>query len=204
MKGMLTRMPPVTILMLPLYQVWKLAMPFRQKCIVTMLFLLGALVVAASIARSVIQLELAYAPLGSTETTCKFTSLIVAKPIYANTLSADTDAVAVIWGSVEVCTGVISACLPTLRPLLGQRGPESAIRSVQSKLGKSWNRFKFLDSNATDNSNSNANSSPPSDGYSEIKSVPSSHTNYSQDEMYALHPSKNGIIKTTDVSMYPV
>lgn len=39
-----------------------------------------------------------------------------------------------VWGYVEAGVGVIAACLPTLRPLLNARMPESIMNSVRSKL----------------------------------------------------------------------
>ncbi|KAK4692427.1 hypothetical protein P7C71_g4771, partial [Lecanoromycetidae sp. Uapishka_2] len=40
----------------------------------------------------------------------------------------------VIWTSVEPCLGVISACLPTLRPLFSGLSPESILGSIKSTL----------------------------------------------------------------------
>lgn len=39
-----------------------------------------------------------------------------------------------VWGYVEAGVGVIAACLPTLRPLMNSRMPESIINSARSKL----------------------------------------------------------------------
>jgi hypothetical protein len=39
-----------------------------------------------------------------------------------------------VWGYVEAGVGVVAACLPTLRPMLNARMPESIINSVRSKL----------------------------------------------------------------------
>lgn len=39
-----------------------------------------------------------------------------------------------LWGYVEAGVGIIAACLPTLRPLLNSRMPESIVNSVRSKL----------------------------------------------------------------------
>jgi hypothetical protein len=39
-----------------------------------------------------------------------------------------------VWGYIEASIGVIAACLPTLRPLMKARMPESIINSARSKL----------------------------------------------------------------------
>ena len=69
----------VVILTLPWYQVWKLKMPLKQRLTVGALFLLGGFVICAGITRTVIQLQLTYAPLGSVETSCKllYTSALI-------------------------------------------------------------------------------------------------------------------------------
>jgi hypothetical protein len=39
-----------------------------------------------------------------------------------------------VWGYIEASIGVIAACLPTLRPLMKARMPESIVNSARSKL----------------------------------------------------------------------
>lgn len=42
-----------------------------------------------------------------------------------------------VWGYIEASIGVIAACLPTLRPLIKARMPESIVNSARSKLSLS-------------------------------------------------------------------
>ncbi|KAI3559391.1 hypothetical protein CABS01_00479 [Colletotrichum abscissum] len=84
----------VAILCLPIGQVWKLQVTLAQRLSLCFMFLLGGFVLFASIYRftTIMQFEL-------TDTTW-------------------TLATACTWCVVECACGVISACLPTLRPLM--------------------------------------------------------------------------------------
>ncbi|WYZ40083.1 hypothetical protein EsH8_IV_000424 [Colletotrichum jinshuiense] len=84
----------VAILCLPIGQVWKLQVTMAQRLSLCFMFLLGGFVLFASIYRftTIMQFEL-------TDTTW-------------------TLATACTWCVVECACGVISACLPTLRPLM--------------------------------------------------------------------------------------
>lgn len=48
-------------------------------------------------------------------------------PIEANSIHQGSDVRATIWSVVELCIGVLSACLPTMRPLFGR--PRSKVGS---------------------------------------------------------------------------
>lgn len=109
------------VLTLPWYPLWKLNMPTRQKIFVTGIFLLGAFVVIASIFRI----------------TSIFEGLI------PNPDTTWTQAPAFYWGTVESGVGIVSGCLPTMRPLFRKPGPASIIQSVQRKLKGSFSRSKL-------------------------------------------------------------
>lgn len=82
------------ILCMPMYHVWRLQVRTAQRVALTGIFLLGAFVIVASIYR--------------------FTRVLQLNPLNLSyTLKPSTT-----WSHVEVCVALISACLPTMRPLL--------------------------------------------------------------------------------------
>ncbi|KAE8356842.1 hypothetical protein BDV28DRAFT_163023 [Aspergillus coremiiformis] len=97
-NGMASLITDVIILCLPMPIIWGLQMPKSQRWAINGIFFLGGLVCAASIVR-----------------------------IWAITKVKDSIDVtwvisdAMIWSNVEPCMGIVSACLPTLRPLLRRR-----------------------------------------------------------------------------------
>lgn len=48
----------------------------------------------------------------------------------------DTRSFPIYWTAIEACIGIVSACLPTLRPLINERTPESLIRSIRDKISQ--------------------------------------------------------------------
>lgn len=121
------------VLALPLPSIWTLRLSGARRFALSFIFLLGLLSTAAGAARLA----------------------IVAKDIYTTTTgSRDVRAVetnAMVWSYVEVGVGVVAACLPTLRPWLHRRTPESIVNSVRSKISLqsfgSGTRRGALDSN---------------------------------------------------------
>ncbi|KAH7124667.1 hypothetical protein EDB81DRAFT_699079 [Dactylonectria macrodidyma] len=86
----------VAILCMPIRQVWKLHVTLAQRLSLCFMFLLGSFVLFASIYR--------------------FTTLMQ----FDTRDTTWTLATACTWCVVEVACGVISGCLPTLRPLMGK------------------------------------------------------------------------------------
>ncbi|KAL8679707.1 MAG: hypothetical protein Q9186_004025 [Xanthomendoza sp. 1 TL-2023] len=82
-----------TTLTLPLPLIWRLQLPTAQKLQVSGIFLLGGFVCIVSIYRTT----------------------IIGKLSLADASWSDIDPC--VWSAVEVCVGIVSACLPTLRPL---------------------------------------------------------------------------------------
>ena len=116
------------VLTLPWYPVWKLNMPTRKKIVVSGIFLLGAFAVVSSIFRVV----------------AMFDALIPNKD------TTWTRAPAFYWATIETGVGIVSACLPTMRPLISKSGPGSIIQSVQRKLRGTFSRSKLsLDSSSS-------------------------------------------------------
>lgn len=109
------------VLTLPWYPVWKLNMPTRQKIVVSGIFLLGAFVVFSSIFRVISMFD----------------------ALQPNRDTTWTQAPAFYWATIETGVGIVSACLPTMRPLVNQAGPQSIIQSVQRKLRSSLSRSKL-------------------------------------------------------------
>ena len=95
-NGVANLLIDLLILSLSLPMIWRLNIPLRQKASLTAIFLLGAFVFIASIVR--------------------VTSFQEFKPddlMY-------TGVAAAIWTDVEQSIGIVCACLPCLRPLLGR------------------------------------------------------------------------------------
>ncbi|KAK4109438.1 hypothetical protein N656DRAFT_847794 [Canariomyces notabilis] len=88
------------VLLLPLYKVWQLQMPLARKIMIMGIFLLGILVSVVGLVRIHFLTQI-YAVLEQTremDTTWLYT------PVY-------------YWTIIETNVGVLSACLPTLRPV---------------------------------------------------------------------------------------
>ncbi|MCJ1345873.1 hypothetical protein MMC31_004082 [Peltigera leucophlebia] len=104
------------ILLLPIYNVWQLQMPLHRKIAVICIFLLGGLVTITGIIRLHF-LTLAYNSL---------------EDHLFNDVSYSYGP-AFYWSIIETNVGILSACLPTLRPLY--RGYRlSSISSIVSKF----------------------------------------------------------------------
>ncbi|KAI6297235.1 hypothetical protein MCOR21_007592 [Pyricularia oryzae] len=110
----------ICILLLPLPQVWRLNMNRTQRVFLTIIFLLGSYVVFTSIYRFVIFLGY-----NNDDNSCK----------YSYTLG---DGIA--WNIIEISSGIISGCLPTLGPLIRPifKGLTS-ITTMKSKYGRPSN-----------------------------------------------------------------
>ncbi|RYP60842.1 hypothetical protein DL771_010353 [Monosporascus sp. 5C6A] len=103
------------ILALPIPFVWHLNMPTRQKLAISGLFLLGAFVVGISITRIYF--------------------FYVSTDSYANALDITFNiAPTLYWTQLEASIAVVSACLPTLRPLFSRFSLETLVYSLASKL----------------------------------------------------------------------
>ncbi|KAL2047312.1 hypothetical protein N7G274_001333 [Stereocaulon virgatum] len=103
------------IIAMPWPLIWQLQMPVRQKIAVGGVFTLAALVFGFSIARLVIFLQASKGFTHEYDVTYN-----LAPSIY--------------WTQVESALAVVSACLPTLRPLLQGFSLESMIRSLRTKF----------------------------------------------------------------------
>lgn len=122
------------ILLLPIYQVYKLQMPLQRKLAVIGIFGLGALVTITGIVRLRF-FVLADVPFGlSHEVTRTFVPKSYESLVRALNSSVDNFYVAVDWAIIETNVGILSACLPTLLPLYeGYR-----INLLVSKLSSFW------------------------------------------------------------------
>ena len=86
------------ILVLPIRPLWKLQRPLKEKIEIMTMFLLGGFVCFASIYRAVVVHQLThYDPCWSDD------------PV-------------IWWTAIELSTAIISACLPTMRPILSRLG----------------------------------------------------------------------------------
>ncbi|KAF3049615.1 hypothetical protein E8E11_010277 [Didymella keratinophila] len=101
----------MAILVLPLTQVWRLQVRLWQRIVLIGMFLLGSFVVFISIYRLVLLLQI-----NSTNT--------------SRTLEP-----ALTWSHVEMCTAVISACLPTLPPVFASFCHSIGLSKVVSSMG---------------------------------------------------------------------
>ncbi|KAI2768966.1 hypothetical protein F4815DRAFT_450808 [Daldinia loculata] len=87
------------IISLPVPLIWKLQMTLRRKLQISAIFLLGAMTVGASIARTVIQYGVAR----------EFDSHNLDKTYYLAPI--------VYWPLIEAALGIVAGCLPLLRPI---------------------------------------------------------------------------------------
>ncbi|KAF7595468.1 hypothetical protein BBP40_005804 [Aspergillus hancockii] len=94
-NGVANLFTDVLILCLPMPIVWGLQMPTGQKWAISGIFLLGGFVCVATIVRI-------------------WTITKMKNSVDITWVIGD----AMIWSNVEPCIGIVSACLPTLRPLL--------------------------------------------------------------------------------------
>ncbi|KAI1427097.1 hypothetical protein F5Y12DRAFT_738617 [Xylaria sp. FL1777] len=105
----------IAILSVPLPIVWKLKITTRQKIAISGIFLLGAFVVGISIARIYFFYQ--------------------SSDSYANALDITVNiAPTLYWTELEASIAVVSACLPTLRPLFSHFSPEAILRDFASKF----------------------------------------------------------------------
>ncbi|KAH8602063.1 hypothetical protein B0O99DRAFT_680211 [Bisporella sp. PMI_857] len=103
----------IAILMLPIPQIWKLHMSVSKKISITIVFLLGSFVVAASIYRL-------------------FALLTFDPSDFTYSTSA-----ASAWSVVEVAAGLVSACLPTFGPVFQLLKQKFGIQTILSSKRKS-------------------------------------------------------------------
>ncbi|OKL55997.1 hypothetical protein UA08_08795 [Talaromyces atroroseus] len=96
----------IVVLTIPMPIIWRLHMTTRQKLGLLIVFMLGYMSTAAATARIV----------------------FIAQDLYGEESNV------MVWGYIEASIGVIAACLPTLRPLMKARMPESIVNSARSKL----------------------------------------------------------------------
>ncbi|KAI4239113.1 MAG: hypothetical protein LQ352_007820 [Teloschistes flavicans] len=120
-------------LALPMPLIWQLQMPFTRKLQLAGVFLLGAFVCIGSIYRA------------------KIVHRISAR----DATWSDIDPA--LWASIEICIGIVSACLPTLRPVLNvllHRNPRSEAErrfsdesdNLQGKHKRKIQKRSYLDS----------------------------------------------------------
>jgi len=117
------------VLIIPWYPVYRLQMGIRQKMTVLGIFLLGGFVVLSGIFRVIAMFD-------------------AMKPDPDRTYAR---APAFYWATIEVGVGIVSACLPTMRPLISKSGPESILRSFSRKLSTSFSRTKLSQDYTMDN-----------------------------------------------------
>ncbi|KAI3328677.1 hypothetical protein F4824DRAFT_482649 [Ustulina deusta] len=115
----------IGILSVPIPIVWKLKIPTKQKIAVSVIFLLGAFVVGISIAR----IYFFYQSSASYEDALDIT-VNIAPTLY--------------WTELEASIAVISACLPTLKPLFSHLGPILAEFASRFSLASATKSFERL------------------------------------------------------------
>ncbi|BCS22383.1 uncharacterized protein APUU_30608S [Aspergillus puulaauensis] len=126
-NGLANMLLDVLMLVLPLPMVWRMRMSRRQKFLLTGIFLMGSFVCIVSLLRIV-----------------SFDAADRRDPTYTQIPSST-------WSSVEQGTGIVCACLPTLRPLRRLCGGRFRRDSWKCSSSNSA-------SNENENSNENSNS----------------------------------------------
>ncbi|KAI4241318.1 MAG: hypothetical protein L6R40_004624 [Gallowayella cf. fulva] len=168
----------VVIMALPIPCIWTLQMPMQKKLAVCGIFLLGALTVAAGIAKMFVY----YHAVNQMN-----------DPSGLNVDISYIQTPLVYWPLVESSLGIIGACLPLMRPLfagVASRGFMRDLRSVEiptSEQSKTlWNSAE--DSRAVEEWNSTistvrfgSESAPPSFKEKRLPSLPASSLNMLRD-----------------------
>lgn len=91
--------------------------------------------VAASITRMVTFVHTGQArDAGDDDYKCQLQSMILPYKIANETCMIDFTAPTIYWTMIESSLSIVSACLPTLRPLFHGHSPESMVRSVRSAI----------------------------------------------------------------------
>lgn len=152
----------VAILCLPITKVWKLQMSRRSKLAVSGMFLCGGIVVICSIVRFAFLVTV-----DNSDFTCKspfFSTQL--KSVTATDVSTTTGSyyTIVVWSSAECNLAVLSACVPTMRPILQKILSTSAFHTI---LGTATH-FTTRGGKSSDPSNS-YNLSKPSQVESEFE-----------------------------------
>ncbi|KAL2038945.1 hypothetical protein N7G274_008285 [Stereocaulon virgatum] len=117
-SGIANLLTDVMVLCLPMPMVWSLHTNRTHKLILTGIFLLGFFVCAVSMVR----LAISITTIASKSQGKGFDSTWNSRDI-------------IVWSSVEQSVGVLSACLPTLRPLLGDFLSLSSRTAMTVKTG---------------------------------------------------------------------
>ena len=120
------------ILLLPIYNVWKLQMRTRHKVAVVGLFLLGGFTTITGIIRLHF-LTYAFASLRDplfNDVTCTFPTRYCSS--LSLTVILDHYGPVFYWTIIETNTGILSACLPTFRPLF-EAYPIGSLMSVLTR-----------------------------------------------------------------------
>ncbi|OBR09178.1 Integral membrane protein [Colletotrichum higginsianum IMI 349063] len=132
------------ILLLPLPQVWKLQLQKAEKIALTFAFGLGFFVVFTSAYR----------------TSVLFT--------YSSTDPTYTLAPTVGWTAIEMSAGIVSACLPTMRPAIQRIARTCGIKGSMGGMFRSPTALGFGSSRSKSNFSNGMSSQDPSGGGSQI------------------------------------
>ncbi|MCJ1246595.1 hypothetical protein MMC30_003804 [Trapelia coarctata] len=134
----------VLILVLPMPMIWKLQMPMRRKVAISGIFFLGALTVAASVAKMIVQYFV-----GSNLEQNPDLSYYLTPIVY--------------WPMIEASLGITAACLPTLRPLVSGISLASILDSIRSRTSLlssarrgSRDRSGYVENESTDANSTNS------------------------------------------------
>ena len=127
----------IAILALPFPVICNLHMLNKNKTIVLAIFMTGAIVIVASIGRTVAYFS--YRNLADYNFSADYYTLI-------------------IWTSLEPTLGVVGACLPTIRPLFQGFSPESIINSIRSVISLHSRRGSRSNINSATGTHKAANS----------------------------------------------
>ncbi len=121
------------ILILPMPLLYRLQKPTKQKIQIMGMFLLGGFVCFASIYRCIVIHELSHA-----DPSCKY-RFPASRHMWCSIdpvadFTAGSDVPVNIWTMVELCIGIVSACLPTMRPLFSRTTGRFASGSGGSRM----------------------------------------------------------------------
>ncbi|KAI0865165.1 hypothetical protein F4860DRAFT_462536 [Xylaria cubensis] len=122
----------IIILSLPMPSIWRLQMPTSRKILVSLIFVVGFLSVAAGTARLAIVAE----------------DIVETTPAARDVRGVSTNVL--VWTYVELGVGIVASCLPTLNPIFEKRSIDSIVASVRSKVSLASLNFKNSDTQKKD------------------------------------------------------
>ncbi len=102
-------------LVLPWYPIYYLQMPLRQRLAIIGIFLTGGFVIASGVTRTVFVVQ---ATKQGLDNSCECYIYQQDSRVSLLIISTNTEAPGFYWSTIQAASSVVSACLPSMRPLI--------------------------------------------------------------------------------------